>query len=176
MIDLPLLKLGIRHALDEGDTTEDAYLELLEAAAADKLEDALGYGFPSPAAEVARILDGPGADALWLPEEPAADPALVLETRSSGGEWEEVDASDYELDGRVLYRLSGRWTLGRRNYRATYTTGYASGEEPAWARNAVVQIVAHWYENREPVAVGTVAADIPMHVMETLLQKRRIPV
>ena len=43
-----------------------------------------------------------------------------------------------------------------------FVAGYSEVPEPL--KHAIAMLVAHWYENREPVIVGTSAANIPLAV------------
>lgn len=59
----------------------------------------------------------------------------------------------------------------------TYTAGYASSTElPALAKVCLFSLVAHWYENREGVVVGTIASVLPYSVqaMLSLLSRQRV--
>lgn len=46
----------------------------------------------------------------------------------------------------------------------TYVAGYgdAKTDVPQDIRHAIMLLVAHWYENREPVNIGNIVSDIPM--------------
>lgn len=45
-----------------------------------------------------------------------------------------------------------------------YTAGWAADELPEDARVALLMLVAHWYDRREPVVAGTIVAELPMAV------------
>ena len=52
-------------------------------------------------------------------------------------------------------------TLARgESLRITFTAGYTT--EPPELRQATLALVAHWYENREAVVVGSTAASVPL--------------
>lgn len=171
MISLADLKLALR--ID--GTAEDNYLTALEAAAVAAVERWTGRSFAESGART-EYLTGAGIDRLWLAETPAADPALtVTEAAYPGAETTAITAADadgYVIRERTLVRRGGIWHAGYE-YAVTYTAGYAAGEEPADIRQAVMQLVGHWYENREPVVVGTVAAPIPLTVRDLLAPWRR---
>lgn len=170
MIGLAELKLAIRHALDPDDDTEDAYLEQLEAAAVEAAQRWTGRDF-GDASERTEYLPGAGTGELWLAEEPTG-PVVVTEAAYAGGGATAVE--DFVLRGRRLVRTSGGvWWIGCE-YAATYTAGYAAGEEPADIRLAVCQLVGHWYENREPVMAGASVAEIPLTVRDLLAPWRRL--
>ena len=56
------------------------------------------------------------------------------------------------------------------------TAGYgpAAANVPEPIRQAILMLTAHWYENREPVALGAQAADIPGTVTSILHPYRRL--
>lgn len=52
--------------------------------------------------------------------------------------------------------------------RISYTAGETS--LPAELKQAALMLVAHWYENREAIVVGTISADVAMGVNRLLSQ------
>ena len=52
--------------------------------------------------------------------------------------------------------------------------GTAVTDVPEGLRLAVLKLLAHWFEHREEVIVGTTVAKLPMSV-ESLIGKHRIP-
>ncbi|TVQ59914.1 MAG: hypothetical protein EA379_09545 [Phycisphaerales bacterium] len=86
-----------------------------------------------------------------------------------------VMASDQET---VLTPARGAWwptTIGEPNdVRITYTAGYADAASvPRNTMHALRLLVAHWYEHREAVVVGTITANVPMTV-DALLAANRV--
>lgn len=79
--------------------------------------------------------DGPGTDALVLPEYPANTIGTV-QVRDSSGTWNTAGAADYALaDDGVLIAMGGTvagtvWPMGRQNVRVNYTHGYADADVP----------------------------------------------
>lgn len=59
--------------------------------------------------------------------------------------------------------------------KITYTAGFgdAPSDVPMGIRHAIMMLAAHWYENREAVALGTIATDLPMGV-EALIANERV--
>lgn len=169
MIELAELRavVGIH---DPAHVADDAFLLDIEARAVAYLESETRRYF-GPPAPITEVLDGSGAQSLWLAETPAAAPALVLEARESDA-WTAVSADDFTQEGPALYHDT-EWRKGARLYRATYTRGYAAGEEPAEVRGAVLQLVHLWYTHRSDVAIGTVAAKIPHGVDRVIHAWRR---
>ncbi len=91
-------------------------------------------------------------------------------------------ASNYTV---ITDRLPGRVVLGfqlvypdtQRVPNAVtvrYVAGYGDSwnDVPATLRLALMQLAAHWYENRDPILIGTTQAELPMHVQALLMQHR----
>lgn len=75
-----------------------------------------------------------------------------------------LDAAAYQADlhsqpGRLLPALGTSWPFARRQLNAVevaITAGGAPADVPELAQQAVLMLVALWYENRGDVPVGTV--------------------
>jgi uncharacterized phiE125 gp8 family phage protein len=128
-------------------------------------------------------LDGwPDGDAVVLPLKPVqAIPAVRI--TAADGTVETMPASSYILDGASapprLHPKAGRWPQpGARaqGIEIELVAGY--GDEvtsvPAPIRQALLMLVAHWYEHREPVLAGTVPAPIPDTVSALLAPYRTV--
>lgn len=174
MITTALLKTALR--ID--GTDQDDYLSELETAAVAFVERYTGRYFGA-SEEVTRVVGGDGTRVLWLPDHASAV-ASVAE-REYPGDTETVitagDSDGYEADrpstldaNRVaaLFRKGGNVWEEHYEYVVTFTRGYASGSEPSDIRQAVIALVAYWYEMRLPVAVGSVAPEAPLTVREAL--------
>lgn len=75
---------------------------------------------------------------------------------------------------RVALKTGASWPSGLRateSIRIRFVAGYgaAASDVPATIRQAMKMLVAHLFEHREPVAVGTIVAQMPLSVA-TLLQ------
>lgn len=86
----------------------------------------------------------------------------------------EVEITDYRLVEGVTATLEPAYgetwptTLdGPGTVRIIGTAGYADGEAPA-LDTACLQLVAHWYQNREAVNVGNITSEIPFGVKALL--------
>ena len=56
----------------------------------------------------------------------------------------------------------------------TFVAGHANAAAaPSQLKAAIKLLVAHWYENREPVVTGTIATDIQFTI-ESLLGLNRV--
>jgi len=103
--------------------------------------------------------------------------------RGPGGAPEVVPAGDYLLDGQALRpRLiprDGRWPppgQAANGIEIAFVAGIgdAAGDIPQPIRHAVLMLVAHWYEHRDPLEIGSPAAAIPAAVSELLKPYREV--
>jgi uncharacterized phiE125 gp8 family phage protein len=88
-----------------------------------------------------------------------------------------VDPFAYAIDvasdiGRIAPR-SGYWPqpgIRQNGIEIDFVAGFgpAPADVPALIRQALLMLIAHWYENREPAAVGSPAARIPDDVSALL--------
>ncbi len=94
-----------------------------------------------------------------------------------------LDPDDFILDGaanpaRLVWRGAGTPpTPGRavNGIEIDFVAGFgdAATDVPQPIRQALLLLVAHWYENREPVEIGATATAIPKTVSEMLSPYRR---
>ena len=154
----------------------------LERRAVGYLERQTGRHLGDPKT-VTRSFDGRGSQLLFLPEEPRDPAGLVLEVRSEfTSAWELVESDEYEVDGRRVFRVAEVWPRGRFNLRATYDAGYTAADAPQDLRQAVIDLVEHWYRGRVTATPGFVPEEVtqqsprlPASVYRTI-QAWRIPV
>ncbi|WP_170984396.1 head-tail connector protein [Rhodoligotrophos defluvii] len=113
--------------------------------------------------------DWPKDGIITLPIRPVQTVDRVL-VYGDDGEPELVDPAIYVADTGVLPRLKPRtgkqWPRPERAFRGIeieVTAGYGDEPEtvPATLRQAILQLVAHWYENREPVGLGDQPFELP---------------
>lgn len=89
-----------------------------------------------------------------------------------------MDAADYvlytETDPAMLVLAPGAsWPvvdlMPGYSIAVRYVAGYGAGSAvPARYKHAIKLMVSHWYENREPVVVGTIVTQMPMAVRALL--------
>lgn len=174
MVSLDVLRQHLRVEHED----EDNLIARYEEAAVSAIESWTGRYF-GPTAEVTEeVYSGGGSDLIWLSEIPdltiaGSDPVIQVETWN-GVDWDLVASTDFETDGFALYHKASYWPTGRRNVRVTYTRGYAPGEEPWGIRQAVMMLVAHWYQNRESIVVGTIVTEVPDAVRALIAPYRKV--
>jgi len=169
MIPLDELKVALRAP---SDTVQDDYITALEVAAVAYVERATGNVYGEGVDTVVHVI-GLGTAHLWL-STPFATPT-VLE-RAYPGATETTAITDFSVRDGYLLRSGGAVWISGYEYEVTGDSGYAEGSEPAIARQAVMQTVTHWFENRMPVVVGMPVADVPLSVKELLVILTHFPV
>lgn len=188
MVPLDALKRALN--IPQGTTEHDDLLTDMEAAAVEYVQRRTGW-YIGPSAEVTMVVEGGGGGVLWLPEKVSAVSAVASQPYEGGDQTAITEAADDgwalrlppgETHGMRLVRKGGHgWTRGLE-YVVTGTMGYAETQvdpgpndvaAPADDRADVTALVSHWFENRLPVAVGTVAPPITNHVDARLNARRR---
>jgi len=100
---------------------------------------------------------------------------------SGDDEATDVDADTYRLDtynGELALAPSESWPADTLETGGAISIQYKAGygddaaDVPETIRTAINFLVAHWYEHREPVAVGTIAVNIPWTVENLLYAKK----
>jgi len=177
-VSLAEAKLHLR--VDIAD--DDAYIEALIAAAREYFEGATGRALITQ--EWRLSLPGfPCGSEIELPRAPLQTVDHFAYT-DSDGTVTHVDATTYAADtdsepGRIVLKYGEYWpanTLATLNpVQVEYTAGYgdAATDVPAHMRQAIKLLVAHWYENREPVTAGEVARAVPF-ALQSLIYLYRI--
>ncbi len=94
-----------------------------------------------------------------------------------------LDAAKYIVDtakepGRIVLVEGESWPTTKPRpgaVRIAFTCGWATpAEVTETLRQAVHVLVAHWYEHRTPVVLGTIATPIP-DTVDMLLEDERVP-
>ena len=126
----------------------------------------------------------PSADGLELRPYPLQSVTSIKYTDENGTE-ATLAANSYQVDtysepGRVRLKSSASWpsvTLAALNGLVVeFVAGYGDtpGDLPQRLRQAVLLLVTHWYENREPVLnSGAVPKELPMTVHALMRHWRR---
>ena len=160
---------------------EDAIVASLITTSRLTIEAALGLGLVSQDWRI-RLDAVPRSGVIDLPMRPL-DAVLAVRVRDAAGGAVTLSASDYEVDAvSVPPRIALSPTvgvlpgvrLGGLEIDATVGYGAAATDVPAPIRQALLMLVAHWYEHREPVAVGATPARIPDTVDALLAPFREV--
>lgn len=78
-----------------------------------------------------------------------------------------LDPSDYRVDvdsGRVTPLYGDTFPTAREDTGSVRLTYVAGGTIAPVLRQAMFLLIGHWFENREAIALGTIATNIPLAV------------
>ncbi|WP_286903113.1 head-tail connector protein [Vreelandella sedimenti] len=182
MITLTRAKLHLRLAISEEEATaytdEDVIIQGLIDGAYDHAEHYTQRTFVARSKTL--VLDGFPArsDAIELPWAPVTA-IESLDYIDPEGIEQSLVAETLRLDTRPIYPLlapqwGSRWPRTTDEPECITITATAGAVEPApGVEIAILLLIAHWYENRESVAIGTITSEVPMGV-DMLLAPHRI--
>jgi uncharacterized phiE125 gp8 family phage protein len=118
-----------------------------------------------------------------LPLRPVQNIASVRVYDASGSPVT-LSANAYRLDGagvpaRLIRQRGHAWPvpgIDGNGIEITFTAGFGDApvDVPEPLRHAVLLLVAHWYENREPVELGSPTTPIPADVSALLAPYRTL--
>lgn len=156
-------------------STDDTLIGNLVTAARTWIEQVSGVRFITQTLDVS--IDGwPAGDALALPVWPVASITSIT-SYALDGTASTVSASTYRLDTfaippRVVLVTGNTWPTGGRALNSgtvRLVAGTAAGSVPGPLRQAVLLLVAHLYEQREPVALSGAVPKVLPFAVEALL-------
>lgn len=142
---------------------EDALIASYIAAAREYCEVVTGLAL-APATWEAR-LDAFPAGATELPYPPLVEVESVR-YRDAHGDEVTLDPAGYTVDTLAkpgTIAPVDAWPDGS-DVRIRYRAGYADGQIPYAARQAILLLVGHWHAHREAVVTGAIATEIPLAV------------
>lgn len=119
---------------------------------------------------------------LSIPVEPVRD--VTVTYVDSAGVTQTIDPASYDLVQWPSFAATWSFeadvvppVLGDDRYPVTFNieAGFASAEdvEPG-LKTLMLMLVAHWYENREAVVVGTITGELPLAASTLLARYRRM--
>lgn len=182
MITLTRAKLHLRLATTEEEavayTDEDAIIQGLINGAYEYAENHTQATLTTRTKTL--VLDGfpAGSDAIELPWSPVAAIDSLDYIDPEGNE-QSLDAETLRLDTRPIYPMlapqwGSRWpSTTDEPESVTIAATAGTAETPPDVEIAILLMIGHWYENRESVVIGTIAAEVPMGV-DMLLAPYRI--
>lgn len=168
------------------DSAEDTLVDRLIGAATDHIEGPYGIGVCLVEQTWELKLDY-FPSVIQLPLYPVLSVASI-EYEDENGNTQTVSTDTYRVDthsnpARITLEWNQHWPTTRmiaNSATVTFKAGHAvdgadyQANVPESLRHAVLLIAAHWYEHRESVAVGTIAAEIPM-AASAILNNYRVP-
>jgi uncharacterized phiE125 gp8 family phage protein len=165
--------------IDEDD--EDTLIASLIAAARMFVERTLGLALVTQGWSY--FLDfWPRSTCVTLPISPVQAVGAVTLHDTDGGATM-VNAEGYAVDAlsspaRLVFKSAPPPVVPRElnAFEIGFTAGYgdAASDVPAPIRQALILLVAHWFERREPVVLGLGAQEVPTTVAGLLLPYRRV--
>jgi uncharacterized phiE125 gp8 family phage protein len=171
----PLSLEEIKSYLRVDGNAEDVLVQSLVLTSRLHIEAALGLALMTQSWKF--VLDAWPVDGVV--DLPIAPVQQVSDVRVIGkdGTALSLDADGYELDTSSrpprLYRKSDTWpTPGRAHagIEIDITAGFGASADavPAPIRQALMLLVAHWYEHRDPIEIGTPSTAVPNAVSRLL--------
>ena len=160
---------------------EDALLSSLIVTSRLHIEAALGLALITQSWSY-RLDSWPEACALVLPLRPVRS-IIAVRVADADGTFETLGADRYLLDGASapprLHASNGIWPRpGQRaqGIEVAFEAGFGddAAAVPPPIRLALLMLIAHWYEHREPVSVGDTASRIPDTVSSLLSPYRTV--
>ncbi|HJZ42692.1 MAG TPA: head-tail connector protein [Hyphomicrobiaceae bacterium] len=163
-------------------TAEDTLVSSLIITSRLHIEAALGLAFITQAWSY--FLDAwPASREVRLPLRPVQS-ITAVRLYAADESIETVPADTYMLDGaanpaRLVRNDTAAWPKPSRaanGIEIAFVAGYGNlaASVPAPIRQAILLLVAHWYEHREPVELGAPGVPVPPMVSELLLPYRSV--
>ena len=169
----PVTLAQVKAHLRVDGTAEDAYIASLIATSRLQIEAALGLSLITQPTKPSEVR-------LRVPIRPVQHITSIEVTHATGAATM-VSPSSYHLDGRGLPPRIVLTTLPppipdlpADGIAISMIAGFggAAADVPEPIRHAVLLLVAHWFENREPTEVGQPTAGIPYAVNSLLMPYR----
>ena len=110
-------------------------------------------------------------DEIELPRSPLSSITSITYTDTDGAE-QTLATSVYTVDsdslpGRVYEAFNQSWPTTRaipKAIKIRFVGGYSAAASgvPSNLTQAILLMIGHWYESREPIVVGTITSEIPL--------------
>ena len=177
----PVTLAEAKHHARVDISDDDTYIQTLIEVAREYVEDRLDTTLLTTIWE-ARYDEFP----LWeivLPRPPMLSATVTITYKDTEGTNQTLtsSANKFQVDhrtipGRVYPNYAATWpaTRGDENsVTVSYTAGYGSNasDVPAAIKHAMLLLIGHWHETRQPVTAGSVAQNVQVPLtFETLIQ------
>lgn len=171
----PVTLAEVKTRLRIDDATDDAGVTRLIAAATKYAESITRRAFVTQ--KWALTLDAFPCGSITLPLPPLQSVEEISYIDSAGATVV-LPSTEYLVDkngmiGMIHRAYQKQWPTTREQPMAVtikFTAGYgAAAAVPSDLASALMLLVAHWDQNREPVVVGTIVSSVPLSV-ESLLE------
>ena len=174
----PILLADAKAQLRVDSTAEDVLIGSLMLTSRLHIEAALGLALITQSWQLT-LDDFPPDAAITLPMQPIAA-VTGVQTVGADGTVSTLPPSAYLFDpGRPprLIRTAKNWphvTAAANGVVISFTAGYGPNpsDVPLPIRQAMLLLVAHWYEHRDPIEIGQPDTAIPKAVSDLLAAYR----
>jgi uncharacterized phiE125 gp8 family phage protein len=176
----PVTLAEVKTRLRIDDATDDAGVTRLIASATKHAESITRRAFVTQSWALTLDAFPCGSISLPLPPLQTVDEISYID---STGATVVLPSTEYLVDkngmiGMIHRAYQKQWPATRAQpmaVRIKFTAGYgAAGAVPSDLASALMLLVAHWDQNREPVVIGTIVSSVPLSV-ESLLAPFVIP-
>lgn len=176
----PVTLAEVKTRLRIDDATDDAGVNRLIASATKHAESITRRAFVTQSWALTLDAFPCGSISLPLPPLQTVDEISYID---STGATVVLPSTEYLVDkngmiGMIHRAYQKQWPITRAQpmaVRIKFTAGYgAATAVPSDLASALMLLVAHWDQNREPVVVGTIVSSVPLSV-ESLLAPFVIP-
>lgn len=171
----PITKAEAKSFARQDDATDDTLIDTLIEAAREWCESFTGRAFIKQT--WTQIIDWSFPGVIQLPYAPLTSVSSITYIDTAGTS-QTLASSEYTVDiqkepGRVYEAWTKTWPTTRFIRQAvtvTYLAGYgnAASDVPVPLKTAVRQLVLHWYDQREPILVGTISKEMEMALKSLL--------
>lgn len=161
---------------------EDAYISSLITAARQQVENTCGRALITQTWDMWVDQFPYSMDYVDIPKAPLQSVTSITYVDTAGAT-QTLSSSVYTVDsdsipGRVYLAYNQTWPDVRSQRKAVkirYVAGYGPTKEdvPLPIRHAMLLLIAHFYENREPINIGNTVTPIPL-AFESLLMPYRL--
>lgn len=148
---------------------DDSMLQLWVDAATDVIEKATNRALITQTWNL-RLDRFPFCGPIWIPLQKLQSVTSLTYT-DPDGTTQTMSSANYEVDftedyAKIVLAYGQAWPSIRDKINAVtvqFIAGYGDSASavPAGLRKALCFLIGHWYENREPVVVGTIASKVP---------------
>lgn len=181
---LPVYNYEAEEYLRLTDNSQSQVLEILIEAATKYLDGpagVLGRALVTQTYDLVLDRFPPGREPICLDLPPVQSVVSPIAYLDANGAQQGLTSFVVDLvGGRIVPAWGTTWPATREMPNAVtvrFTTGVAASQVSQADRLLVLALVAHYFENREPVVVGNVTAEpVPEHLAQLIAARRRITV
>lgn len=176
-VSLEAVKANMREDGDDQDTRIDQLIQ----AATKYIEDARSQVLRRSTFTMT-LERWPRDGRIEIPRFPVTAVNSVTYLAEGASEATTFAATNYRLEAaqrppRIVLKSNKVWPSATLETGApitvTFTAGYPDGQVPEDAQQAIHLLVAHWYENREGVVIGTISGKLPLGIHDIVLSERQ---